>query len=136
MTQQEYFHSMLYRTVMDSFYSYGKIIVEHLQKEYGYSESRAIKMLNNLLRVPPIAFECWYFISHDEYVPDEFAENYYGYTAKRINEETILSAFGAFNYMVYLKKDPDNALAALQKGLPRRRLLSPQDVEDLKKHMD
>lgn len=136
MTQQEYCFQMLYRTVTDNFCSYGEIIVEHLQKEHGYSEAHAIKMLNNLLQVPPIAFEYWYFISHDEYVPDEFAENYCGYTAKRINEETILSAFGAFNYMIYLQKKPEEALANLQKGLPRRRLFSPQDVEDLKKYMD
>ena len=43
-----------------------------------------------------------------------------GYDAKRIASETNLSPMGVFNYLVFLRNDPVEAVAALKMGLPRR----------------
>ena len=128
--------SHYYHLVMDNFADGEKIIINHLKKKYNYSEDKAQKTLSYLLQVKIIAFEYFYLIKHGKYVPDRFAMKISGYTAKRLKQETSLSELGAFNYMVYLKRKPEEALANLKKGLPRRRLLSPQDIDNLKKYMD
>lgn len=128
--------SHYYHLVMDNFADGEKIIINHLKKKYNYSEDKAQKTLSYLLQVKIIAFEYFYLIKHGKYVPDRFAMKISGYTAKRLKQETSLTELGAFNYMVYLKKKPEEALANLKKGLPRLRLLSPQDIDDLKKYMD
>lgn len=98
------------------------IIFNHLQAEYGYSPLKAKKAVMYLLQVKVIAFEYSYFIEHGEYVPDKFASNFGGYTAKRIHGETRLTVLGAFNYMVYIKKNREEALSNLRKGLPIRKV--------------
>ena len=125
-----------YQTIINDFSKAENEITLYLETRCGYSETKAIKALAYLLQVRSIAFEYWYFIKHGKYVLDKFATKCFGYTAKRLKQETRLTELGAFNYMVYLKRKPEEALANLKKGLPRRRLLSPQDVEELKKHMD
>lgn len=133
---QDFYYSNYYHTVMDNFEDAGKLIINHIKQKYDYSEDKAQKALAYLLQVKPVAFEYFYLLKHGKYIPDKYAENYSGYTAKRLKQETSLTELGAFNYMVYLKRKPEEALANLKKGLPRRRLLSPQDVEELKKYMD
>lgn len=133
---ESYNFSHYYHIVINNFADGEKIIINHLKQKYNYSEDKAQKTLNYLLQVKVIAFEYWYFITHGDYVPDKVAENYSGYTTKRLKQETSLTELGAFNYMVYLKRKPEEALANLKKGLPRRKLFSPQDVENLKKYMD
>lgn len=128
--------SYFYNQIINNFNAQEKTIVAYLQLQYGYSPEKAQRTLNYLLQVKDIAFEYWYFIKYGDFIPDKFAENYSGYTAKRLKQETSLTELGAFNYMVYLKRKPEEALANLKKGLPRRKLFSPQDVENLKKYMD
>lgn len=88
------------------------------------------------MQVKIIAFEYFYLIKHSKYVPDRFAMEFSGCTVKRLQQETSLTELGAFNYMIYLYNKPEEALANLKKGLPRRKLFSPQDVENLKKYTD
>lgn len=109
--------------VIKNFEEKEKIIIKHLQAEYGYSLLKAEKAMDYLLQVKVIAFEYSYFIEHGEYVPDKFASNFGGYTAKKIHKETRLTVLGAFNYMVYLKKNREEALLNLKKRLPRRSVI-------------
>lgn len=115
------------RMIMDNFDESAKLILTYLKSNYGYTQSRAEEALNYLLQVKVIAFEYWYFIKYGKYVPDKLATKCFSYTAKRLKQETGLTEFGAFNYMVYLKKKPEEALANLKNGLLRRNLFSPQD---------
>ena len=123
-------------TVMENFEEKEPIIIEHLKTEYGYSDAKAQKALEYLLQVKIIAFEFSYFIENGNYVPDKYASVFSGYTAKRISTETDLSILGAFNYMVFLKRNPDEALSNLKKGLPRRKNYSDKDLEEVQKTMD
>lgn len=102
--------------VMEHFEEKKLFIIEHLKAEYGYSEARANKTLNNLLQVKPIVFEYFYFIENGNYVPDKYASVFSGYTAKRLHVETDLTILGAFNYMIYLKRNPNEAISNLEKG--------------------
>lgn len=44
-----------------------------------------------------------------------------GYTAKELHEKfDFLTPIGVYNYLIYLREDPQNALANIAKGLPRR----------------
>lgn len=43
-----------------------------------------------------------------------------GYTAKQLTNETILTPLGAFSYLVYLREEPEEALATLKAKLKRR----------------
>lgn len=42
-----------------------------------------------------------------------------GFTAKILHEEYPLSILGAYNYLIYLREKPQEALENLKKGLPR-----------------
>lgn len=107
-------------TVMENFKDKEPIIIEYIKSEYGYSDTKARKALNYLLQVKAIAFEFLHFIENGSFVPDRFASVFFGYTAKRISTETDLTVLGAFNYMVFLKQNPNEALSNLEKGLPRK----------------
>lgn len=114
-------------TVIENFEEKEPIIIEHLKTKYSYSDAKAHKALDYLLQVKIIAFEYFYFIEKGEYVPDKYASVFSGYTAKRISTETDLTILGAFNYMVYLKQNPDEALSNLKKGLPKRKVFQKQN---------
>ena len=107
-------------TVMENFKDKEPIIIEYIKSEYGYSDTKARKTLNYLLQVKAIAFEFLHFIENGSFVPDRYASVFFGYTAKRISTETDLTVLGAFNYMVFLRQNPNEALSNLEKGLPRK----------------
>ena len=111
-------------------------VCQFISKTYSMSEQKVTDMWNNLKRDMHVLFEFKYYVANNEFVPDKFCYNVRGYSAEQLYNTTNLTTLGAFNYMVYLKRKPEEALANLQKELPRRRLLSPQDVEELKKYMD
>lgn len=105
---------------MENFKVKEPIIVEYIKSEYDYSDTKARKTLDYLLQVKAIAFEFLHFIENGSFVPDRYASAFSGYTVKRISMETNLTVLGAFNYMVFLKQNPREALSNLEKGLPRR----------------
>lgn len=107
-------------TVMENFEDKEPIIIKYIKSEYGYSDTKARKTLSYLLQVKAIAFELLHFIENGSFVPDRYASVFSGYTVKRISTETNLTVLGAFNYMVFLKQNPREALSNLEKGLPRR----------------
>lgn len=59
-----------------------------------------------------------------------------GYTAKQLANETILTPLGAFNYLVYLREEPKEALADLKAKLPHRKVFNKTDLEEVQKTMD
>lgn len=43
-----------------------------------------------------------------------------GFTAKDLYENNPLSLVGAYNYLIYLREEPEEALAYLKQGLKRK----------------
>lgn len=111
-------------------------IFEYLKKEYAYTEEKAHAAVDYLFQNIDITLEFLFYIEFGDFVPNKYACVYSGYTAKRINAETYLTVLGAFNYMIYLKRKPNEALANLKRGLPRRRILSDSDVKKIKGESD
>ena len=112
------------------------IIISYLMQKYNFSQDKAEKAVNYLAQSKYLTAEFVYFIQYHAFYPEKYAIEVAGYTAEKLSKQGNLTLLGAFNYMVYLKKKPEEALANLKKGLPRRKLFSPQDVENLKKYMD
>lgn len=111
-------------------------VCQFICKTYSMSEQKANDMWNNLKWDMHVLFEFKYYVVNNEFVPDKFCYKVKGYSAEQLYKTTSLTPLGAYNYLVYLRKKPEEALTNLQKGLPRRKLFSAQDVEDLKKYMD
>ncbi len=59
-----------------------------------------------------------------------------GYTAEQLTNQTILTPLGAFNYLVYLREEPAEALADLKAKLPHRKVFNETDLEEVQKTMD
>ena len=60
-------------------------------------------------------------IQSGRFVPEsEHPVSVEGYTAKHLMDATTLSAVGAYNYLISLRRNPQKALENLKKGLPRK----------------
>lgn len=112
------------------------VILSYLMKEYKYSEKKANEALEYLKQNKYVAFEFLYYIENGVFVPEKYATNYYGYTAEKLSQRDDLTLLGAFNYLIYLQKKPEEALANIKKGLPRRKYYSEKDLEEIQKNMD
>lgn len=96
------------------------VILSYLMKEYNYSEKKADKALEYLRQNKYVAFEFLYYIENGVFVPEKYATEYYGYTVAKLSQRDDLTLLGAFNYLIYLQKKPEEALANIKKGLPRK----------------
>lgn len=95
-------------------------LVQWLVKEYGYHKKEAEECVAYLRKDPNSLFELVYFMENGDFVPHAYAGNYYGYTARGLFTGMLLTLPGAFNYMAYLKTEPEKALENIKKGLPRK----------------
>jgi hypothetical protein len=43
-----------------------------------------------------------------------------GHTAESLEQTTCLSVLGAYNYLIYLREKPEDAIKNLKAGLPRK----------------
>lgn len=126
--REEYIN--LCRETLDHYEEKIPMILKYLEQEYGYDEEKAGKAVEYLRQDESIAFEFAYYVEKGEFVPDRYASYRSGYTAERICRETVQTVLGAFNYMVYLKRKPQEALEYLKKGLPRRRLMDDREIKE------
>lgn len=120
--------SHLSNQIIENFKNKKDIIINYLKNIYNYSDKRIEKTLKDISSNKIIAFELIYFIENNDFVPDKYALQFYGYTAKKLFEETDLTIIGAFNYLNYLKKNPNEAIFNLNKGLPRKVVFSVEEI--------
>lgn len=97
------------------------LAVRYIEREYGYSGKRAEEMVKRIIRYQDIFEEFFNYIRIGKFRKrDRTVVDVEGYTAERLNSEYNLSPLGAYNYLVYLREDPMEALADLHKGLPQK----------------
>ncbi len=111
------------------------LITAYLKKEYSYTDKKAADAVEYLMQAREIAVEFVYYIEHGKFISEKYASIFYGYTAKQLYQETFLSLLGAFNYMIYLKKKPLEALSNLRKGLPHDEVITSEREKEWQKHI-
>lgn len=95
------------------------IIKDYLKNHMGLSEKRVLQELEGLKKYSDIVNEFAYYIQNSwnsnktEWITIE------GFSARKLIEQYSLSVLGAYNYLIYLCEDPNEALEFLTKGLPR-----------------
>ena len=72
----------------------------------------------NLMKNHHVLNEFKYYSLTGDFVPAADAYRVQGYTAEELFTKTRLNVIGAYNYLIYLCENPDEALDQLEKGLP------------------
>lgn len=94
-------------------------VLFNLIEKYNMSYNRAMKNYWSLYDSPDILLEFYNFILTGKY-PEVNGVQVEGYTAERLSKETYLSPIGCYNYLIYLRDNPKQALDDLNKGLPTK----------------
>lgn len=94
-------------------------IKEYLIKECGMSRKAAQDAFDKLYKHYDLLNEFYFYVKNGRF------ESYYpstaeGYSAQQLYETTYLTPIGAYNYLIYLRESPEEALENLEKGLPRK----------------
>lgn len=109
------------------FHSYFKIeeskrdttIINYLTEHCDMSNQRAGNALKKLSSHIDILAEFYFYVKNKrfkEFNPITVKK----ISAKQLVDSTYLSPVGAYNYLIYLRESPEEALEDLRKGLPRK----------------
>ncbi len=104
-------------------------ILDYL-KSTGLNEKRALDSLTSLKKHEDIMMEFYDYIILEGFQGKRKIQ-VCNYTAQQLFENYELSVLGAFNYLIYLREEPEEALADLKKGLPRRSLFYENELEKI-----
>lgn len=94
-------------------------ILRYLQDDEKMTDKVASATLSKLERHPDILAEFHQWIRSKSFSKAN-AISVAGFTAERLVNSTYLRPVGAFNYLVYLREQPTEALEDLKRGLPRK----------------
>ena len=95
-----------------------EMVADYLCNECGISENRAKSVIKGLGKHKEVYYEFASYVKNRQFSSDAFAVE--GYTAEQLYNNYPLSVVGAYNYLIYLREDPQNAIADLKAGLPRK----------------
>lgn len=107
-------------TATYEFNNYDKQILNMLKSEFGMTEKRAVLATQKLLAHKDIFDEFVLVATSGKYAEQSSAVVVEGLTAETLNSSYPLSLLGAYNYLIYLRESPKEALEDLKKGLPRK----------------
>ena len=102
------------------FNDYDKQILNVLKSEFGMTQKRAVLAIEKLLAHKDIYDEFVLVAMSGKYAKASSVVTVEGYTAESLNSNYPLSLLGAYNYLIYLRESPKEALEDLKKGLPRK----------------
>lgn len=111
-------------------------ICNFIRDTYSMSEQQANDAWTYLKQDMHVLFEFKYYVANGGFVPAKYCYKVQGYSAEQLHTTTYLEVMGAFNYLIYLNTKPQEALANLKKGLPRRKVFSETELEEVQKTMD
>lgn len=94
-------------------------IKDYLLKECSMSEKRAQDTLSKLSSQTDILNEFYFYVRNRKFASFN-PVTVEGLSEKQLKDTTYLSPVGAYNFLIYLRESPDEALADLKKGLPRK----------------
>ena len=98
-----------------------EMLCRYIQQKYGYSEEISRAMVDRMLPYNDIFEEFFNYACIGKFCKkDKRQTEICGYTAEVLNRDFNLSPLGAYNFLVYLKEEPEHAIADLKAGLPRK----------------
>lgn len=100
----------------ESFFRLG--ITEYLTHHMSFTQDRVKKTYENLSRHPDIRNEFYLYVLEGKFPTGLLAVE--GFTAEHLTNNYPFSPLGAYNYLIYLREMPQQALAFLQTGLPSK----------------
>lgn len=101
------------------YHNYDGDLVDAMQSRYGLSIKKTVLALSRLKKYPDIWEEFTEGMTQDPFrFPKDGAVSVEGHTAEELFRSTKLKELGAYNYLIYLREQPERALADLEKGLP------------------
>jgi len=95
------------------------IVLDYLLNEEHMTEKAALNIISKLNKHPDIIEEFIEWIKTRQY-PGRDAICIEGYTAQKLSDTTYLHPVGSYNYLIYLREKPDEALKNIKQGLPRK----------------
>lgn len=101
--------------IAETFYEIG--IIEYIMNALQKSPEYAKKSYEKLCKYKDIRNEFYNYVMNGEF-PKENIIRVEGYTAEELCNTTRLNTLGAYNYLIYLRDNPEEALANLKAGLP------------------
>ncbi|MBW8383086.1 MAG: hypothetical protein K0M69_11275 [Youngiibacter sp.] len=108
-------------TATYGYHQYNPEIVEKMKAFFKLNHKSVIRALSKLERHIDIYNEFVRGMGSDEFeYPQSEEITEHGYSAKMLSMRYPLSHLGAYNYLIYLRESPEEALADLKKGLQRR----------------
>jgi len=100
----------------ETFYEIG--IVEYIINYLGLSEENARRSYEKIKKHKDIRNEFYDYIMNEKF--SDKLINVKEWTAESLYNTTHLNVLGAYNYLIYLREEPEEALANLKAGLPRK----------------
>ena len=100
--------------------AYDKHVLNMLETKFRMSEKRSVLAVQKLLAHKDIYDEFVLTATSGQYTKESGAVSVEGYTAEALSSNYPLSMLGAYNYLIYLRESPKEALEDLKNGLPRR----------------
>ena len=98
-----------------------EMLCRYIQQKYGCSEKRSRVMVSQMLPYNDIFEEFFNYALVGKFCKKDKSQiEICGYTAEVLNRDFNLSPLGAYNFLVYLKEEPERAIADLKAGLPRK----------------
>lgn len=91
-------------------------IINYLKANHSMSQERAKKSYDKLYKHLDLLNEYYHYINSKEF-PSLYPKTVQLITAKQLYETERLSALGAYNYLIYLREKPEEALKDLNAGL-------------------
>lgn len=101
------------------YHTFDKQVVVYVMEKFELKEKAAIKALLKLSKYTDIYSEFTEVIKRGKWMSKHTAISVEGFTAEQLNSSYPLSLLGAYNYLIFLREAPNEALEALRKGLPR-----------------
>lgn len=102
------------------YHTFNEQIVKCVMDKFELKLKAAIKALLKLSRYTDIYNEFVDVISCGKWMDTRMAVSVEGFTAEQLNSSYPLSLLGAYNYLIFLRESPKEALESLKKGLPRK----------------
>ena len=97
-----------------------KTIMKLLKEQYKQTTKRAVLTIEKLLRHQDVydEFVKRSFLDENEKIDNPITVQ--GFTAEQLHNNFPLSILGSYNYLIFLREKPEEALEKLKQGLPRK----------------